>query len=164
MKAALRASALHDIGERFEDRLEASSGAVNAARGAVSGLAEGSRAIGSLSRLIDEEIDKGELELETGAVVKKWIARAGAALDNLGKQAENRVLIAEGSLRAWKDAIETTKKAYDLEIARIPKPEEASEPEASEPRDPLADMASEDPPKRTRKKSIKARRQAAEAS
>jgi hypothetical protein len=162
MKAALRASALHEIGERFEDRLEGSSSNVASARGAVAAFAEGSRAIASLSRLLDEEIDKGEIELEQGAAIKKWITRAGAALDNLGKQSENRVILAEGALRAWREAIDLTRKAYDLEVSRIPAPEPQAEPQA-EP-EQSSEASEDEPKKKTRKKSIKARRQAAEAS
>jgi hypothetical protein len=162
MKAALRASALHEIGERFEDRLEGSSSNVASARGAVAAFAEGSRAIASLSRLLDEEIDKGEIELEQGAAIKKWITRAGAALDNLGKQSENRVILAEGALRAWREAIDLTRKAYDLEVSRIPAPEPEPEPQA-EP-EQSSEASEDEPKKKTRKKSIKARRQAAEAS
>lgn len=164
MKAALRASALHEIGERFEDRLEGSSSNVASARGAVAAFAEGSRAIASLSRLLDEEIDKGEIELEQGAAIKKWITRAGAALDNLGKQSENRVILAEGALRAWREAIDLTRKAYDLEVSRIPAPEPEPQAEPQAEPEQSSEASEDEPKKKTRKKSIKARRQAAEAS
>lgn len=159
MKAALRAAAIHDLGVRLEDKLEAGTAAVATAKGAVGAFAEGARALGALSAKLDEDIEKGDLDLEQAKVVKTWLGRAQAVIENMGRQSENRVLLAEGQLRGWREAIDIVRKTYDLERAQVPVapiPQPVDAPEEM--------VAQDEVPAPTRKKSIKARRQAVEAA
>lgn len=159
MKAALRAAAVHDLGVRFEDRLEAGTASVASARGAVGAFAEGAKALSALSLKLDDDIEKEIIDLEQAKLVKTWLGRAQAVIENMGRQAENRVLLAEGQLRAWREVLDLTRKTYDLEAAQIPSQVAAPVPQ---PVDEMASQSEISPP--PRKKSIKARRQSAEAA
>ncbi len=160
MKAALRAAAVHDLGVRFEDRLEAGTASVASARGAVGAFAEGAKALSALSVKLDDDIEKEVIDLEQAKLVKTWLGRAQAVIENMGRQAENRVLLAEGQLRAWREVLDLTRKTYDLEAAQIPSQVAAPVPQ---PTDEMAPQSEISPPP-PRKKSIKARRQSAEAA
>lgn len=153
MKAALRATAISELGNRFDDALEGSVQQASMARGGVGALMEGVRIMGLLHQHLDKDIEEDKLDLEQAKVVKSWLNKASTALENLSKQYENKILLAEGQVRAWKETINITKKAYELELSKMPKDIEQLVPQ-SEVTNPVEG--------RKPKPSIKARRQSAE--
>lgn len=153
MKAALRASAINDLGNRFDDALENCMQQASMARGGASALIEGVRVIGLLHQHLDKDIDEEKLDLEQAKVVKSWLIKASTALENLSKQYENRILLAEGQVRAWKETVSLTKKAYELELSKMPKDIEEMQAQAD---------VTNAPEGRKPKPPIKARRQGAE--
>lgn len=153
MKAALRATAISELGNRFDDALENSVQQASMARGGAIAIMEGVRVIGLLSQRLDKDIDDDKLDLEQAKMVKSWLDRAANAMENLSKQYENKILLAEGQVRAWKETIGITKKAYELELSKMPKDIEPTTSQSE---------VTNAPEGRKPKPSIKARRQSAE--
>ena len=152
-KAALRASAIFDLGGRFEDALEGAQTRASEARGSVSAFSQGARAAAALEAHVDRDVEEGKLSLEEAKIAKLWLGRSRAALENLGRQAEGLVLMTEGELRAWRATVEISKKTHELELAKVPRARLA----------PLEEVAPA-APDAGRRPSVKERRLAAEAA
>lgn len=153
-KAVVRSAAIFELGEKFEDKLEAKVANINIAKGAAAALSEAQKSIEAIVGHVDKEVDDGKIDLEQAKLIKQWILRCQYTAISLQKSAENKVWIAEGQAQALREIIDQTKKFYDVEQSKIPKEEEASEDSAEV-------TAQEDTTKRTgRRPSIKSQRQA----
>ena len=153
-KAVVRSAAIFELGEKFEDKLEAKVANINIAKGAAAALSEAQKSIEAISGHVDKDLDDGKIDLEQAKLIKQWIMRCQYTAISLQKSAENKVFIAEGQAQALREIIDQTKKFYDVEQAKIPKEEDIEEQKAESD-------ANEDSPKKTgRKPSIKSQRQA----
>lgn len=149
-KAALRASALHDLGVRQDDALEGAQHAAHQARGAVGAYGLGAKAIAKLEGHVDTDVEEGKLTLAEAKPIKLWLGRARAAIESMGKQSEGQVLMAEGRVLGLKASIELTRKAHEVELRQIPPARIVSD-----------EVPQGDRPSDARPAGVKARRQAA---
>jgi hypothetical protein len=159
-KATIRSEAIFELGERFEDRLDAKTASLNAAKGSVVAFSEASKAIEAILSHVDKDIDEGKIDLEQAKIVKQWISRCHFATVGLGRNAENKVYLAEGQLSAVRELLDTTKKFYEIENAKILRVQEAAEMALHEEHSD-AESAEDSKAKKTgRRPSIKSQRQA----
>lgn len=147
-KAALRASAIFELGERFDDKLERKRSDMSSAKGAVAAFSEAGKSVEGLMVHVDKELEEEKITLEQAKTIKSWMTRCQYAILSLNKKAENQVFIAQGQVAAIIEVIESTKKFYDVESSKIPKIEDFEQPEEAvdEPKDEEK-LASGDSPK-----------------
>ncbi len=118
-KSELRRAAIHDLGEKFDDILEQHEADKHRCEGAAVGFLHASRSVQALMVSVQKDIEEDIYDIATAEHVKKYIERAVIVLDNLAKNANNKKLMAEGKMEALTGVIAVTKKAYDVENAKV---------------------------------------------
>ena len=116
-KGAIRASAIHDLGVRFDDSLDSATARSHESRGAVAAFSAARQSMASLMQHVDRDIDEGKLSIDEATLVKLWLSRALNACEGLFRQSENRVLMCEGELRAIRHVVDITGKTFEIERA-----------------------------------------------
>jgi hypothetical protein len=117
-KSELRASAVHDLGARLDDGLEAVVAERHEAAGAAAAHNAAVDDITVLKLKIKAEIDEGKFDLEQAKLVIEGLDRAAVACKNLRTQASARMLKADGAVMGMRAAIEMTSQAHTQELAK----------------------------------------------
>jgi hypothetical protein len=117
-KSELRAAAVFDLGSKLDDELEKLRGLMNRVTGEVKAAGKINEGLTTIVKDAQSKIDAGELSLEEGKLVIKWITRAQNACAAYGEDASGRALKAEGMVLGMTVAVESTSKAHKSEQAR----------------------------------------------
>lgn len=117
-KAEVRAGAMHEVGVRMDDLLEAVKADVHRFDGAASGLLQCVKAIEGLLAHVDKDVDEGKYDLEVAKVAKQYIARAVQVAQNLGQQSSNQKILSIGKVQMGEAAVATVKKMHQVETGR----------------------------------------------
>jgi hypothetical protein len=114
----LRASAMHDVGIRLDDLLEAARKEVLRCEGAVTGILQCAKAVNDLIPHVDKDVDEGKYDLETAKLIKLYLSRAAYVVQNLGMNASNQRIASAGQVQMAEVVVTVTKKMYDAEMQR----------------------------------------------
>ena len=114
-KADLKLLIFEEIGSKADDLQEEAEREIYRAQGAVKALKAATQNIGGLIKLIQDEIDKGKLDLEEGKKVVGAVARAGSIVEDLGRHYLNQVQLNQGRQHGLMDAVNLIRSMHDAE-------------------------------------------------
>lgn len=117
-KTQLRAAGMHDVGARLDDELEKAYKMASAATGAVAALGEAVKDVGGMVNQIQAQIEKGELDLESGKHQINGIEIAKNTLLNLVANARKNANRLEGVAQGLKAAVESASKLHTIELKK----------------------------------------------
>ncbi len=118
-KTVMRASVVHELGEKADDFLEAYRNELREIEGVVNGIGRALTIFDAIFAGIDKEIDERQIDFEAGKKMKEWALRGMEQLKNLRTQAANQVYLTRGKVDAAARQVEYLKKSYDIEKIRI---------------------------------------------
>jgi hypothetical protein len=157
MKAEIRAGAIFNVGERLDDMLEAAQRDATRFDGKVAGCMEVAESITALLKAVDEDLDSGQIpDLETAALVKKWVSRCFHLSENLARRASNEKMSAAGAVAAMTQAVRLVADMHSREKAQVEQVQELTS-QASPERE------ADEPSERSAPVSLKAQRLAEDA-
>lgn len=160
-KAEIKAGAVHEIGCRLDDQLEAAARQIGHFAGSVSGCVSASKKIGALTLAIQRDLDAGalampETPIELAKMLTHQIKRATAIADAEAQAFSNRRIQQEGIAAGLRLAIGTTKQIHDAAAAKASQgPEVAAAAEDARDARREAKAARRKPAKKPAKKSAK---------
>lgn len=119
-KALIKVSAVHDVGVRLDDALEAARADVHRTEGAAHALERAGDAVGPLLQLVDKELDEQKIpDIATATVIKKWLERSATQLKDLRQQYQQGRVQAQGRVAGFEGAVAIAKKFVDDERKKI---------------------------------------------
>lgn len=170
MKAEIRSVAIHDVGVRLDDLLEASRLEIAKSDGRVSAFVEAAKLPGKFVETVRAQIEKGEADLETSQRVMDAMTKMAAQLESMAKGAQLEKVQATGRMAGLRSAVEAAKTMHDAEKSKVAQVEaivagENARPAGAEPpslkarrladaktRELMAQTVSEPASSKTRKK------------
>lgn len=118
-KYEVRIGVAIEIGCALDDALEAAQAEVKFFEGGGSALVQAERQVQALNEHVDKDLDgEGDgliTSLEISKAVKRYVARAVAIIQTATHAAEQRRLMAQGKVLAYKAAVGSVKKRVDQE-------------------------------------------------
>lgn len=160
LKAQVKIGTINELGNKFEDVKESASKTISQQEGYGIALTDFEGSVQSILEKIDAERDEGQYDLETANLLKKTIMRVQNAVQNLKVRQQKHLLLAQGQVLGIDLIIKHTKKALDVEMAKVKDPSESTETTAharpDTPSSALADIEQ-------RRAEAKAAKAAAEA-
>lgn len=147
LKHEIKAHTLFELGEKLDDQLEAAQREQCGFDGAKNALTAAKAMVEGLSSNVDRDIKEGALDLDQSVLIKRWIARCAAVVQNLGLQAEVQNYQAQGKVMALRHSVKLTKALYDTEKAGLEEATKAEQGLAEEldPRRPDARATGQHP-------------------
>lgn len=119
-KALIKVSAVHDVGVRLDDALEAARADVHRAEGAAQALERAGEALAPLLKMVDKELDAQKIaDIATATAIKKWLDRSAALLKDLRQQYHQGRVQAQGRVAGFEGAVAIAKKFVDDERKKI---------------------------------------------
>lgn len=112
-KSDLKAQLATDLEARGQEMREASQADMYRHQGAQKQLAMAAANILSLSRLVDDDVDKERYDLDVAKRIKGFLARAGQQLVDMSKAEARRAIVAEGRASAAVDVMKLAQKQRD---------------------------------------------------
>jgi hypothetical protein len=119
LKHEIKASALHEMGVKLEDVLEAAKMELAKFRGVQESNKELMQKVEDLCAHVDNDLKAGVFDIATAGHVKKYILRAVEVIRNLGIQAEINSYTAQGRIQGTQKTIALTKAMFDAERASV---------------------------------------------
>lgn len=117
-KMELRSAAMHEVGVRLDDALEAAKAEMLRAEGAVQAGQKAMERAVQLLLAVDKENAEGGISDEQRDVVKKYLAKCHAAMKALYDESNSRVLLARGMVLGMDRAVKTAKQLHDQELSK----------------------------------------------
>lgn len=115
-----RIGAINELGVKYDDMREAAEREVLRKEGFCAALNEVQQStLKSVFERVDADRDADRFDIPTSSLIKEYLAKVHAALDNLKGASERQRLIAEGRVVGIRDAIAFAKKALDAEKAQL---------------------------------------------
>ncbi len=118
-KAQVKIGTAAAIGSGLDDMLEGAERTEYRAEGGFLALRNAEKAVSALHVNLKADFEEGKVDEPTMQVVRRWIARAEAVVENLKLVERNNRLAAAGSVSTLKKAIEIPKKICDEEEMKI---------------------------------------------
>lgn len=119
LKHEIKAAALHEMGMKLEDVLDAAKMELAKFRGVQEANKELMQKVEDLCTHVDNDLKAGVFDIATAGHVKKYILRAVEVVRNLGIQAEISAYTAQGRIQGTQKTIALTKAMFDAERASI---------------------------------------------
>jgi hypothetical protein len=156
-KGEIKAAAIHEMGVRVDDLLEATLIEQYRNEGASSALAAAVKKVGELSVICDKEMDEGLFDLATAKVIKKYVTRALAVVDTMAKTAENHRLLVTGKAKGLEAVVAELDNTKKVELGKAEHRQKVVEesrpkPPPPEPPPPIVPAAKKLTKKRATKK------------
>jgi hypothetical protein len=115
-----RIGAINELGVKYDDMREAAEREVLRKEGFCAALNEVQQStLTSIFERVDADRDAERFDIPTSSLIKEYLAKVHAALDNLKAASERQRLIAEGRVVGIRDAIFFAKKTLDAEKAQL---------------------------------------------
>lgn len=131
-KAEIIAGTAHRMGARIEDLFEAAKREVIKHTSQKEAFFKSSKAVEQLLSHVSKDLDEGKLEMEQAKLLKTWLHRAVTVCENMSRNSENLVLVAQGQVKGLETALGTAKQEYETANAKL----EASKQTTEEPNAP----------------------------
>lgn len=119
LKHEIKAAALHEMGMKLEDVLDAAKMELAKFRGVQEANKELMQKVEDLCAHVDNDLKAGVFDIATAGHVKKYILRAVEVVRNLGIQAEISSYTAQGRIQGTQKTIAMTKAMFDAERAAV---------------------------------------------
>jgi hypothetical protein len=120
VKSQGRIGAINELGVKYDDMREAAEREVLRKEGFLAALNEVQQStLTSIFERVDADREAERFDIPTSSLIKEYLAKVHAALDNLKAASERHRLIAEGRVIGIRDAIGFAKKTLDAETARL---------------------------------------------
>jgi hypothetical protein len=119
LKHEIKAAALHEMGMKLEDVLEAAKMELAKFRGVQEANKELMQKVEDLCAHVDNDLKSGVFDITTAGHVKKYILRAVEVVRNLGIQAEVNAYTSQGRIQGTQKTIALTKAMFDTERASV---------------------------------------------
>lgn len=121
--AEAKIGAVHEVGCRLDDSLEAATKDLYRAEGAASAVKQIVSLLENLMITVDKDvsklIDEGTLDLEQAKLVKGFMDKARLQVANLSSNAENNKIVQSGKVQAFQQAVQVAKKFKDDEMNKL---------------------------------------------
>lgn len=119
-KTQIKISTISELGVRYDDMREAAEKEVFRKEGYLLALGEIQQStLKSVFERVDAERDTGRFDIPTSSLIKEFLAKVHAAVDNLKLVNERHRTLAEGRAIGLRDAISLAKKHVDVEKAKL---------------------------------------------
>lgn len=119
-KAQIKIGTITELGVKYDDMREALEREVFRKEGYHQALNEIQQSsLKSIFARVDEERDAGRFDIPTSSLIKEYLIKVHAALDNLRCMNERHRTLAEGRVTGLLDAIGFAKKMLDAEKAKL---------------------------------------------
>lgn len=125
-KSQMKMAVVSDIGNRFDDMLEAANGQRQQSIGARAAAAQIAKNTRTLLATIEQDFEKGELEKVMGEgelavrrLIKTYVSRTISACDVTTEHYANIGQIAAGKIEAFEQAVKLLKKEHDVEQSKV---------------------------------------------
>lgn len=115
LKSEVKAALAFELGSAYEDMLEAAKHELQRSGGQKSGLLTGRTKLEEHMKIIDRDVDSGQLTLDEAGKCKKYMVQGLNILQNLAMQAEVQAYLSQGKVQALEGVVKSTKKVYDSE-------------------------------------------------
>lgn len=120
IKSRIKIEAINELGIKCDDMREALQREIFRKEGYLAALNEIQQStLRSLFERVDGDRDAEKFDLPTSTLIKDYLAKVHAALDNLRLNNERQRVLAEGRIVGLQDAIAVAKKARDSEQSRL---------------------------------------------
>lgn len=119
LKTQIKIGTLHELGNKFEDVKEVAVKTVAQQEGYGFALDDVDNGIKSVLAKIDEEREAGAYDLEVSSQLKKAVMRVNSVILNLKARQQTHLILAQGQVLGLDLAIKHTKKAFDVEQAKL---------------------------------------------
>ena len=111
------------LGVRFDDMKEAAEKDLHELKGSEKALRAAEKAILALHSHLEKDVEDGLCpgggDLEVVNYVKRYIARAAGALENLAQKSVTMQHVANGKLSAMDTVVKLMKKEHDNEVTKL---------------------------------------------
>ena len=144
-ESKLKLSVLHTVGCALDDQLESARAEKHRSEGTIRGLAHCHQKMYALLSHVDEDVDKGELDLGQAALAKRMIVRCLNLVEHHKTLADLQLAATRGAENQGSKSVQVVQTAYETtraEVARIKALAESSQEEG------LDDRASRPPGER----------------
>ena len=118
-KTELRKAAIHEVGTRLDDALEASRADQHRMEGGLKAAQVAFERVGQFIGTINGDMDSGKLDIVQAKMVKGYLARLQAQMAELVTSTERRMHVAAGAVLGMERAVREAKSAYDREAAKV---------------------------------------------
>jgi hypothetical protein len=122
---------MFEVGAKLDDMLEAAKHELYRAEGAMGSTEKAMQRVAQLSTTVDKDLDDGAFELETATAIKRYLAKAHAAMVDLSKESQNRRMMAQGMVLGMEKSVQAAKGLHDRELSKAGGDED---PGSGEPR------------------------------
>lgn len=134
IKAQIKIGTITELGSKYDDMLEAAQRDILRKEGIHLAINEiQQQTLRSIFERVDADRDAGKFDLPVASLIKDYLAKVHAALDNARMLNTNQRLVAEGRILGLKDAIGFAKKSLDAEQAKLGQAEPEALVKGSEP-------------------------------
>lgn len=131
-KAEFKAEVIHGVGSRIEDLQEASLAAAHRLEGAEQALTQAAQVVQALHAQVDQDVEGGVIkDLETASLLKQWVSRAVAVVQQLAQNAHVQQVTQHGHAQGIAAAVRLVNqvKASELRTAADLRDREANRDE-----------------------------------
>lgn len=119
-KTQIKIGTITELGVKYDDMREALERDVFRKEGYQQALNEIQQStLKSIFARVDDERDSGRFDIPTSSLIKEYLVKVHAALDNLRGMNERHRTLAEGRVAGLRDAIAFAKKMLDAERAKL---------------------------------------------
>jgi hypothetical protein len=132
-KADVKIGTANEIGCQIEDSLEAAQKEALRAEGTLAAFPQVQQTLEGVFKAVDKDIEAGDFDLDTAALIKKYLVRAAQAIQTLSKQSEANRLVLGGKIVALEHTVKLVsayKQAEELKASNFRKAVEAQQQEA----------------------------------
>jgi len=110
--------AIHEIGVRLDDALEATKVEMTRHEGAQGAYLHSAKSVQALQAHLAKDAEEGRVDSTAAKIAAEWVARAVQVCENLSKQAGNAVLMSKGAELQTTRLVSLVKNLHELEVAR----------------------------------------------
>lgn len=115
--------AVHELGCRLDDNLDAATKDLYRAEGSVAALKQAVTALENLGKIIakdlDTSLDAGSMSIEEAKKIRDYVDRGRLTIQNLANNAESNRVTQAGKVSAFQHAVSVTKKYKDEEMGKL---------------------------------------------
>jgi hypothetical protein len=121
MKAEVKAAAVHDVGIKLEDKLEAAKSEMSEAKGIRAGFDFAVRRMEQMTTTLDAEVkaEPPKLSEDEYKIAKKYLAKVTDALKGLVQGATETFLRAQGKVIALDQVVKTLSDLHKAEEGKV---------------------------------------------
>lgn len=158
-KTKLRGAAIHEVGARLDDMLEAGTKELHAAEGGAHVARKASQGVLQVMEQADRDLDAGSLRggIEEAKRIKSYLLKVHENLQKLATEQDARRLVATGLVGGMTKAVQATSRMHAAEMAKADRHDDDESPGGAATRKTMKQRRQEEadaakPPRKAAKK------------